>query len=600
MRPPLLIIIALLAAAAGRAGELADFKGDDGRGRTVEGVVAGKPAVVLITTPRLADVGHQLRYLRFVQSELGEAVTCAAVVYGAEAATIAKFREGMPFAVIAGKGEPPAGTFAGEPPGPLVLLVDKKGDVVSRLAEIPDPVAAAEKLAVSFDAGPAGPPRVGERLAPLMLAAATGPPLDIATFTQGAPKTILFVTDVGDERRRDSLIDLQRINDDLAGRASTAAVFLGATTPVLKKLVDADKLEIPVLLGGALAAHRLVGNLRPPVLIETDAAGRVVGVREKAAVPAVTDLLAEEEGPAAEGEPVELIVSQIQQLTSGLKTDRVPRPSFDASGEFVIYDGHYREGDVDSLFEVRRWGGPPRRISYAGAPDAAPTCSPDGIHIAFVSARSGANEIWVCERVRGEFTQITKSGGLYYYPAYSPDGQRLAAVKKITTGENSNADLYIFTSRGRRERPVAVTFDDECDPAFGADGQTLFYAGNRAGNWDIYSCDLNGGRRRRLTGPETEDRMPAPSPDGKYVVYASRRQGEPFKLWIMNADGSAAAPLTTGPGDDLYPSFSRDGGALVFASDRSGSFEIYKLTFAPTPDYEQPRPARTIARRAHD
>jgi TolB protein len=148
----------------------------------------------------------------------------------------------------------------------------------------------------------------------------------------------------------------------------------------------------------------------------------------------------------------------------------------------------------------------------------------------------------------------------------------------------------------RRLPPRAETFDDEIEPAFSADGTRIFFASDRDGDWDVFCTDLEGGKRRRLSDAGREDRMPTPSPSGDVVVFASKAEGEPYKLWAMNVDGSSKTQLTFGSGDDLYPRFSRDGGALVFASNRSGSFEIFKMTFEPRPDYDLPRPPRPLAR----
>jgi Tol biopolymer transport system component len=91
--------------------------------------------------------------------------------------------------------------------------------------------------------------------------------------------------------------------------------------------------------------------------------------------------------------------------------------------------------------------------------------------------------------------------------------------------------------------------------------------------------------------------MPTPSPNGKYVVYASRAGDGPYKLWAMNADGSGKTQLTFGAGNDIYPRFNREGDALVFGSDRGGSYEIMKLKFAPEEDLDKPRPSRPLSRR---
>jgi TolB protein len=170
------------------------------------------------------------------------------------------------------------------------------------------------------------------------------------------------------------------------------------------------------------------------------------------------------------------------------------------------------------------------------------------------------------------------------------------ASRKVAPGGADNFDLWTMTARGRWERPIAETFYNEIEPAFGAGGDRVYFASSRYGNWDIFSSDLKGGKLRRLTGPDTEDRMPAPSPGGEYVVYAGRTADGSYKLWAMNVDGSSKVPLTSGPGDDLYPRFSRTGDALVFVSSRTGSFEVYRMTFEQEPDYDLPRPPRQLVR----
>jgi TolB protein len=274
----------------------------------------------------------------------------------------------------------------------------------------------------------------------------------------------------------------------------------------------------------------------------------------------------------------------------------VPVACLDGTGRYVIFSGRFGEDDVDHLYEITAAGKELRKVSYAPAPDVAPACSPDGVHVAFASGRTGGNEIWICERVHGEFTQITKSGGAYAAPGFSPDGRQLVASRKVAPGGADNFDLWTMTARGRWERPIAETFYNEIEPAFGAGGDRVYFASSRYGNWDIFSSDLKGGKLRRLTGPDTEDRMPAPSPGGEYVVYTGRTADGPYKLWAMNVDGSSKVPLTSGPGDDLYPRFSRTGDALVFVSSRTGSFEVYRMTFEQEPDYDLPRPPRPLVR----
>lgn len=61
------------------------------------------------------------------------------------------------------------------------------------------------------------------------------------------------------------------------------------------------------------------------------------------------------------------------------------------------------------------------------------------------------------------------------------------------------------------------------------------------------------------------------------VVFYSRRGGTLAKIYAMNPDGTGVRPLTSGPGNDLWPDLSTNGRLLAFASNRSGNNEIYVL-----------------------
>jgi hypothetical protein len=518
-----------------------------------------------------------------------------AVVYGEQPATLAKFREGMPFPVVAGTGDLPPEILGKDGKLPMVLALSRDGDVRERFPDVPDPLAAAEALKISYDAGPPGPPKAGDLLPELIMAASDGDAYNLRAMALGPPKTIAYVFELKDERRGEYLAALQRLADDLGDDVAVVPVILGASTAAASKIAESEYMDVPVLAGGPLAARRLVGDGEPPVLIAAGEGAVVAGAKYGAAVPTRDDVVAEESGPAEEGPPVTLAVKRVTRLTAGLHGGAIPVASFNADGDYVVFHGYFDDGDVDHLWEVSVAGKGLRQISRAPAPDVAPDCSVDRVHVAFASGRSGGSEIWTCERIHGEFTQITKSGGSFGGPRYSLDGEWLVASRVVAAGEDENLDVWIMTARGRRMRPVAETFNDETEPAFSADGARVFFASDRDGGWDVFSSDLKGGKRRRLTGPGREDRMPAPSPSGEHVVFASKAGGEPYKLWAMNVDGSSKTQLTFGSGDDLYPRFSRDGGALVFASDRGGSFEIFKMNFEPKPDYDLPRPPRPLA-----
>ena len=84
----------------------------------------------------------------------------------------------------------------------------------------------------------------------------------------------------------------------------------------------------------------------------------------------------------------------------------------------------------------------------------------------------------------------------------------------------------------------------------------------------LTSIDVETGEQRSLSGDlNTEDNVPALSPDGQWIAFGRRAPGTNAarQIWIMRADGSEARALTNDPMINYGPpSWSADGEALLF------------------------------------
>src|SRR5688500_8526417 len=86
----------------------------------------------------------------------------------------------------------------------------------------------------------------------------------------------------------------------------------------------------------------------------------------------------------------------------------------------------------------------------------------------------------------------------------------------------------------------------------------------------MQSCHNTSGPHGRLKGAYGLDW----TPDGNILYTAST--GDGISIWSMNADGSAADPISPSGYVERHSSVTADGRYLVFESDRGGGIEVWR------------------------
>lgn len=95
--------------------------------------------------------------------------------------------------------------------------------------------------------------------------------------------------------------------------------------------------------------------------------------------------------------------------------------------------------------------------------------------------------------------------------------------------------------------------------------QVVFYS-DRDGNDNLFLMTLSG-VERRLTGSPANEREPSCAPDGRSVVFASDASGS-YQIYLLRLDGGEPVALTTSAGMNFAPVFSPDGAQIAFVSTR--------------------------------
>lgn len=114
-----------------------------------------------------------------------------------------------------------------------------------------------------------------------------------------------------------------------------------------------------------------------------------------------------------------------------------------------------------------------------------------------------------------------------------------------------------------------------------AAGETIFYTAIRPANWDLYLFEKPEQAPRRLTTHPALDYNATFSPDGRYVIFCSERQGNPDLFVLDLLTPGPQRPLTQGVSMEDAPVISPDGKSLAFVSTRDGNADIFLMPFRP-------------------
>jgi tricorn protease len=94
---------------------------------------------------------------------------------------------------------------------------------------------------------------------------------------------------------------------------------------------------------------------------------------------------------------------------------------------------------------------------------------------------------------------------------------------------------------------------------------------------DLWRADTKGGQAVRITAMQGYETSPRYSPDGKWIAFTGRQNGN-ADVYIMSANGGEIRQLTYHSGGDDVNSWSWDSKYLYFTSGRMGAQSGYKVS----------------------
>lgn len=233
----------------------------------------------------------------------------------------------------------------------------------------------------------------------------------------------------------------------------------------------------------------------------------------------------------------------------------------------------------------------------AGRLNIAPSLSPDGSEIAFLSQKNIFSiELFLADSETGKIKKRLAStlstqriDAIDYIESaatWSPDGSQIAYV---VFQKGSNALVLIDVDKGNIKK--TIKFDELpsfSEPVWSPDGKIIALTGLKDGISDIYTYDIESGELNNLTNDWYTNIQADWSPDGKKMIFVTDKVAYDannrvvkanYNLALYDLETAKTDLIEVFPGvDNLNPEFSSDGKSIYFLSSPDGFRNLYRYS----------------------
>jgi TolB protein len=147
---------------------------------------------------------------------------------------------------------------------------------------------------------------------------------------------------------------------------------------------------------------------------------------------------------------------------------------------------------------------------------------------------------------------------------------KIVYVKQI----DSTKEIFMADYDGQNEYQLTNNKSINISPALTPDGRYVLFTSYKDGDPKIYVLDLKDNSVDLIAGYPGLNAAPAVSPDGKTVACVLSRDGN-SEIYLLDRKGNIKKRLTKSWAIESAPTWSPDGKEIAFSSDRTGSPQIY-------------------------
>jgi serine/threonine-protein kinase len=246
----------------------------------------------------------------------------------------------------------------------------------------------------------------------------------------------------------------------------------------------------------------------------------------------------------------------------------------------------YRSGGTEGL-RIMQWldgAGKGEAIGFDPGVYFFPRFSPDGNRLAYFASQGGDTDLWTYDLQRGGKTRLT-NGGNGSFAAWSPDGQYLVF--------QFGGAIFWTRADGAAKPQILLQTNGSLFPtSFTPEGK-LVYSELKSGGAEIrtvtienQSGQLRAGEPRPFLKTATANNFSTFSPDGKWLAYTDAEAGS-FEVYVRAfPDNGAKVQVSNG---GILPLWSRNGHELFYRTEDQRimvvNFSVKAGVFVP----ERPR-----------